>query len=64
MTWQPIETAPRDGTRVLMIRAGEQAAWVGSWNLYGTDNGWWDDARELDLKERPPTYWQPLPDPP
>lgn len=70
MDWQPIETAPKDGSRVLLVRAGiDESAFVGSWSLwsnkdYWTPDHWVDDARNLDLIERPPTHWMPLPDPP
>jgi len=64
-SWQPIETAPRDGTAIL-------AAWnmlykAKRWTvqpvvfLYG---GWlhsWDEDEELPLE---PTHWMPLPQPP
>jgi hypothetical protein len=58
-TWQPIETAPKDGTRILVfidngddpIKTGgerdtDKACWISSWSgevLY------------------PPTHWMPLP---
>ena len=61
MVWQPIETAPRDGTRILLyfpamdkgerIFAGPFAH--GMWQI-----GVWF-ARPPN-----PTHWQPLPPPP
>ena len=57
MTWQPIETAPRDGTEVLISGLYpngkayvEISFWLGQHWL----------SRRLD----PPTHWQNLPPPP
>ena len=54
--WQPIETAPMDGTNVL-VTDGE-----------GVDIGWHD---EFDAADDPwcgwikhPTHWMPMPEPP
>lgn len=32
--WQPIWNAPRDGTEILVICAGDDAAYVASWKEY------------------------------
>ena len=59
--WQPIETAPRDGTKILAWDGDEpQIVW---W----CDGGRWisDYLQEYHPGEREyPTYWQPLPSPP
>ena len=53
--WQPIETAPKDGTRVLLRREGMVA--LGEWrNLFGIDT-WW---RHGPLGGKP-THWHPIP---
>ena len=63
--WQPIETAPRDGARVLlwpriMQHTGERRVEIGYWHQPANPNhtGFWVAAgRQI-------THWQPLPDPP
>lgn len=64
--WRPIETAPRDGTEVLLLYAGL---------IDGDDlviNGWWDSVpgREFEatwehaMGHGDADYWMPLPAPP
>ncbi len=53
MTWQPIATAPRDGTRVLLWAGGLATAGVFDRDEWITD--YW--GREYHQ----PTHWQPLP---
>lgn len=68
MEWQPIETAPKDGTQVLLIR------WVPDTRRHG-----WMDIDRWATKEEgrgwvgfgsfnpefwPATHWMPLPAPP
>jgi hypothetical protein len=61
MQWQPIETAPKDGTCVLlfypdlMIRS-VVVGWYGS-------EGWVSDGFWV-LDKLKPSHWMPLPDPP
>jgi hypothetical protein len=70
MTWQPIETAPRDGTRVLVFWAPSiiQISWheVSYRVINGQEwfrrVGWMVDG--LTTGEIYPTHWMPLPDPP
>jgi hypothetical protein len=71
--WQPIETAPRDSTVVLVYRAdaGVFTAWftnpgfaLGLPDDEWTEDEWWStDGTDLqgDLM---PTHWMPLPAPP
>lgn len=68
--WQPIETAPRDGTYVLVTCAGPFVPAVVCWatDENGT-SGWTDDPEffawpPLDLSGWPLTHWMPLPLPP
>ena len=59
--WQPIETAPKDGTAVLVydgkITTAEWYGLGGYWSLCRV--GAWAEDSETD-----PTHWMPLPDPP
>jgi hypothetical protein len=52
MSWQPIETAPKDGTPILLWTYWEHYA-VGAWDGTGWYDGQysWSDA----------THWMPLP---
>lgn len=64
--WQPIETAPKDGTKCLFFRMHEggqiQTAWWkrGIMNEYGFGGDGWSYANT----KFPPTHWMPLPPPP
>lgn len=67
--WQPIESAPRDGTYILLGYAdshSEEGRWMGdaSRNHWG-ETGWFASDDDV-LCEHPskPTHWRPLPAPP
>jgi hypothetical protein len=55
--WQPIETAPKDDTDVLVF--SEELVWVAS--CYR--GMWWFEKRD-DTFLSEPTHWMPLPEPP
>ena len=61
--WLPIETAPKDGTAVL-VSEGRFCSCV-EWN---EEFDWWavDDNKlgPFRLRGAAPTHWQPLPNPP
>lgn len=61
--WMPIETAPKDGTAVL-VSEGRFCSCV-EWN---EEFDWWavDDNKlgPFRLRGAAPTHWQPLPTPP
>lgn len=68
--WQPIETAPKDGTSILafMPDAAEQFRIMPIEMLDFNDGDgpqWWqadvDDGHPLEVT---PTHWMPLPQPP
>jgi hypothetical protein len=61
--WQPIETAPKDGTLILLYRDGHHV--LGCWR----EDGYWSDDIELFFgteyaRENVPSHWMPLPEPP
>lgn len=58
MQWQPIETAPRDGTLIL-IRINKQ--WIASARWIKTPKG---ECWDYGLSETKPTHWMPLPEQP
>lgn len=69
--WQPIETAPKDGTPVLIaahdngMSSQPRHVLVAHWSYSFSDDGEWlrDEGEEFS-QTWPPTHWQPLPDPP
>jgi uncharacterized protein DUF551 len=76
--WQPIETAPKDGTAILvygpeLLRETNGNCAVVRWDAsgYATEQSsikWWvvSDGKfgPYDLRGPSPTHWMPLPDPP
>lgn len=60
-TWQLIDTAPKDGTRVLIWRENEDPT---KGYFVEEVGGWFDDCEVQLWRVIPPTHWQPLPDPP
>jgi hypothetical protein len=75
--WQPIETAPKNGTRLLLWDAKRSVAVSGHWhNDPGMDNPsayeppwqWWVSDDELIMwdggPDDKPTHWMPLAAPP
>jgi hypothetical protein len=57
MEWQPIETAPKDGTKVLIVD-DDGVVDVAAY-LIGKRYGYWDTETFCC-----PTHWMPLPPPP
>ena len=54
--WQPIETAPKDGTEILVVEPDGEM-YVAFWNIY---ESLWFYGVDLCV----PTHWMPLPQPP
>ena len=62
MEWQPIETAPKDGAKILAYADGSMTVvyWLecgDNWEL--AESGSWAESGEWE-----PTHWMPLPLPP
>lgn len=58
--WQPIETAPRDGTEVLLFWKGGGCG-VYHFNHYGN----WDDGDySSHMTDDDFSHWMPIPEPP
>jgi len=60
LAWRPIDTAPREEDRILILSDGAQVE-PGEWVPWGRD-GFWNFCRTEALLE--PTYWMPMPDAP
>ena len=62
--WQPIETAPKDGTRIIVTRRKYPAEFFAPIRIvrWANRNGWrYTRYKTLPFK---PDFWQPLPQPP
>jgi hypothetical protein len=67
--WQPIETAPRDGTEILAVDTSEPSGMVYlvCWDAESAfDTHPWQDARSERYRyaHQAFTHWQPLSEPP
>lgn len=64
--WQPIKTAPKDGTAILCcdlivpVKGMPPIMFVGRWDAQYL--GWCD--KPWHRNRFAPSHWQPLPDPP
>ena len=58
--WQPIGTAPKDETEILLWFSEMEACHTGSWD----GRQWRIDYAEGDHSDWVVTHWMPLPDPP
>lgn len=59
--WQPIETAPKDGSQILLYgRVDSDRAFrhIGFWSER------WNDWLDMTMSFSVPTHWMPLPAPP
>lgn len=64
MTWQPIEMAPKDGTRVILYVPLHHERWkvvTGFWfEDEETMTGYWEMSKSNHFNYQP-THWMPLP---
>lgn len=62
--WRPIETAPKDGTAVLLYADSWELTWgIQAGRFYDGEWMCWGGAVP-ENDEDGPTHWQPLPPPP
>ena len=67
--WQSIETAPKDGSYLLLWEQYSEAPFVGYWSggswsvshEHVDAEGGWDGANVVDALSMPITHWMPLP---
>jgi hypothetical protein len=63
-SWQPIDTAPKDGTEILLLTGHGMK--IGAWydDFYSKKPKpywtWWDYSKII-MRRNQPTHWQPLP---
>lgn len=64
--WQPIETAPRDGTIVDLWRPnyGGERLCAYRWEQLSEGNGFFSPVGSGYCVVRDATHWMPLPEPP
>ena len=60
--WRDIETAPKDGTRILV--KGDCTIVAGWQFIYSADCYGWAIVNDAWMPERIATHWMPLPTPP
>ncbi len=67
MEWQPIETAPRDGTYVILGGGTAGFGWSIEGRFIESDDNWWainNDPSDYWGAPLTPTHWMHLPPPP
>jgi hypothetical protein len=67
--WQPIETAPKDGTEVLLwlqppYNSIEKARWFDLWGNWQIGEFPEDSDEYCGIGSALPTHWMPIPTPP
>lgn len=66
--WRPMETAPKDGTDILLVH--DKSIQVGGWGGVSGHSGWiiGEDSSSPETDYLvffdEPTHWRPLPEPP
>ena len=68
MIWRPIETAPKDGTRILAYGKGPYGHVEWFTSQWDKSQSCWvsepNEATEYNYEDCHPTHWMPLPPPP
>ena len=68
--WQPIETAPKDGTKVFLCEKYSDVPFVGRWMTFAGRGEWTADRQHLNVdgdativdwfEQDGITHWQPI----
>lgn len=58
MSWQPISTAPKDGTEILLFHVICGVAFIEGGSYYDDEEEWISTGRRYRLS---PTDWMPIP---
>ena len=62
--WQPIETAPKDGTKIIVFDHYDGVV-IARWRMRWPESGYeWIEATGEEYENYRPTHWMPLPEPP
>lgn len=64
MEWQDIETAPRDGTEILICHAESGTMLVAGWDKRERDDWPWCTADGPSYHRSFASHWMPLPEAP
>lgn len=64
MNWQPIETAPKDGTGFLAFWGKDTALDERSFGVVVFVSGEYRNTDDYGTTYGKPTHWMPLPEPP
>lgn len=68
MDWQPIETAPKDGTHIIALRPTDpphvESMYWARYEDADRDGDWHWSYDGDSPREGSPTHWMPLPPPP
>lgn len=63
--WRPIETAPKDGTRLWLYfphKQEDDRQCIGWWQEDGANGSYWMDHADSNITD--PSHWMPRPAPP
>jgi len=59
--WLPIESAPKDGTRLLLIDNLDKWVYIGLWGPHVGDDGLWIQDDFGGIPDEQPDHWMPVP---
>ena len=62
LEWRPIDTAPKNGTRILVADSDHVS--LVAWGQTARRNNWRRGSENGDAYWGTPTHWMPLPGPP